>query len=74
MVAAYILIITEVGKEYDVVRKLRDMKSISEVSVVYGEYDVFAKFVTESLRDLDSIVTGVRSITGIIRTVTLISS
>jgi len=74
MVSAYILIVTEVGKEYDVVKKLKEMKSTVEVSVVYGEYDAFVKFVVESLKELDTIVTNIRKIPGIIRTITLISS
>ena len=74
MVTAYILIVTEVGKEYDVVRKLKEMKSTVEVAVVYGEYDAFVKFMVDSLKELDAIVTDLRKISGIIRTITLISS
>lgn len=74
MVTAYILIVTEVGKEYDVVRKLKEMKSTVEVAVVYGEYDAFVKFVVDNLKELDAIVTDIRKISGIIRTITLISS
>jgi DNA-binding Lrp family transcriptional regulator len=74
MVTAYILIVTEVGKEYDVVRKLKEMKSTVEVAVVYGEYDAFVKFMVGNLKELDAIVTEIRKIPGIIRTITLISS
>jgi len=74
MVTAYILIVTEVGKEYDVVRKLKEMKSTVEVAVVYGEYDAFVKFTVGNLKELDAIVTEIRKIPGIIRTITLISS
>lgn len=73
-VVAYLLINVELGKEYDVVGELLKVEGIGEVSVVYGEYDVFARIEAESLKELDRIVTTIRHIPGILKTSTLVSS
>ncbi len=77
-VVAFVLCVTEIGKEYDVVRKIGEIaKSVgveAEAYVVYGEYDVAVKLVADSLRKIDKAVTMIRSIPGIMRTVTLIAA
>jgi DNA-binding Lrp family transcriptional regulator len=40
---------------------------------VYGEFDVMTRVDRESLQELDSAITRIRKINGIIRTMTLIS-
>ena len=74
MVVIYVLIVTEVGKENDVANALREIKGVDEARVVYGEFDVVARIETQTLKEVDEIVTAIRKIQGIIRTVTLIST
>ena len=75
---AFVLIVTEMGKEYEVaeaVRRLGQQLGVeTEAYVVYGEYDVAAKIAADSLRKIDKAVTSIRSMPGVLRTVTLIAA
>ncbi len=77
-VFAFILAVTEIGKEYEVVNMVKEIASEigveARVFVVYGEYDVVIEIVSDSLRKIDKIVTMIRALEGILRTVTLISA
>jgi len=73
-VIAYILMVTDIGKEYDVVKEILKIKGVTEARSVYGEFDVIARLEAEDLKTLDDAVTKIRKITSIIRTVTLISA
>jgi len=73
-VVIYVLIVSEIGKESEVRKALEKIKGVTEAKTVYGEYDVVARLETPSLKELDEIVTTMRKIPGIIRTVTLISA
>ncbi len=77
-VVAFVLAVVEIGKEYEVLEKIRkvveEVGASVEAYVVYGEYDVAAKIVAKSLRDLDKVVTRIRGLPGILRTVTLVAS
>ena len=70
----YVLLVTEVGKEHEILDSLKEMEDVSEARVVYGEFDVVCKMMPKNLRRLDEIVTKIRKTSSIIRTVTLISS
>lgn len=70
----YVLLVTEVGKEHEILDSLKQFENVSEVRVVYGEFDVVCKMTPKSFRQLDEIVTKIRKTSSIIRTVTLISS
>jgi len=74
LVVIYVLIVTEVGKENDVANALKKIKGVNEARVVYGEFDVVARIETQTLKEVDEIVTAIRKIQSIIRTVTLIST
>ena len=73
-VISYVLLVTEVGKEYEVVEALNKIEGIKETKVVYGEFDVVLRIEGASLKILDEAVTQIRKISSVIRTVTLISS
>jgi len=57
VVTAFVLCVTDAGKEREVVEKLKAMDKVEEAHVVYGEYDVIAKIVVEELKQLDSFIT-----------------
>jgi DNA-binding Lrp family transcriptional regulator len=73
-VVAYVLLIAEVGKEYEVVQELKKIKGMKEVKAVYGEFDIVSRIEGVDLKALDEAVTQLRKIPSVIRTVTLISS
>ncbi len=70
----YILLVTKIGEEYDVVRELEGVQGITEVRTVYGEFDVIVRVEHEDMRMLDTVVTRLRKIDSILRSVTLISA
>jgi len=77
-VVAFVLCVTEIGKEYDIVKRVKEIAQslgvTAEAYVVYGEYDVAIKLVADSLRKIDKAVTMIRNVPGIMRTVTLIAA
>jgi len=72
-VTSYVLVVTEVGKEHEVVQELQKIEGVTIAQTVYGEFDVITKVESDNLKDLDAAITKIRKIGGIIRTMTLIS-
>ncbi|MEM2882428.1 MAG: Lrp/AsnC ligand binding domain-containing protein [Candidatus Bathyarchaeia archaeon] len=73
-IIAYLLIVAEVGREYDIANRIRGMEGVTEARIVYGEFDIVARLEVPDLSVLDGIVTRMRGIPGIIKTSTLIAS
>ena len=73
-IVAYILLLVDIGKEYSVAEKVKQLNGVSEVRVVYGEYDIVVRVEVDSLKKLDKVVTSIRSIPHIIKSITLVSS
>lgn len=73
-VIAYMLLITDTGKEYDIIKEVKLITGVSEIRAVYGEFDVFIRLEVGDLAVLDEIVTQVRRIPGVIQTTTLVGS
>lgn len=72
-VVAYVLVVTEVGKEHEVVKELLKINGVTIAQTVYGEFDVICKIECDNLKSLDESITKIRKIQSIIRTMTLIS-
>ena len=72
-VSSYVLVVTEVGKEHEIVQDLLAIEGVNVAQTVYGEFDVMTKVDCDNLKDLDAAITKIRKIDGIIRTMTLIS-
>jgi len=70
----YILFVTKIGEEHVVVKELNGYDGITEILTVYGEYDVIARVEHKDMKTLDIVVTKLRKINSILRTVTLISA
>ncbi|MFP3263120.1 MAG: Lrp/AsnC ligand binding domain-containing protein [Nitrososphaeria archaeon] len=49
MAKAYVLINTEMGKEEDVLKALKQLPYVTEAHMVYGVYDIIAKVEADSL-------------------------
>lgn len=75
-VKAYLLAVIEIGKDHDVAEKIKDLDNTAKISVdlVFGEYDLVAVIETDSIRKLDRLVTQVRRLDGVLKTVTLVAS
>ncbi|MGI0073176.1 MAG: Lrp/AsnC ligand binding domain-containing protein [Nitrosotalea sp.] len=73
MTNAFVAIHCETGKEGQVIRKLMEIKGISEVTGVLGIYDVIVKVEAQDSVTLEQIVTKyVRKIPHVLTTMTLI--
>ena len=72
-VIGYVLIVTDVGKEHEVIDELMKIEGVAEAQTVYGEFDILCKVESGDLKSLDSAITKVRKIQNVIRTMTLIS-
>lgn len=68
------LINTQAGKEREVVKEAKKFPGITEAKVVYGEYDVIIRIELNDFSILSETVTLIRKISGITKTVTLISA
>jgi len=74
MVVAFVLCVTDAGKEGEVVDALQAFDEVEEAFVVYGEYDVIAKVNVLELKMLDKFITEkIRSIKPVQMTSTMIS-
>lgn len=76
-VKAYILLVTSIGLEYDIAEEIKRLEEENikvSVDVVFGEYDLVVTAESNDLRDIDELVTNIRKINGVTRTLTLISS
>ena len=72
-VVAYVLVVTNVGTEHEVVKEVESIEGVTLSQTVYGEFDVICRIECDNLKSLDESITKVRKIKNIIRTMTLIS-
>jgi DNA-binding Lrp family transcriptional regulator len=71
VIAAYVLIQTEVGQAVLVAAALRDVSGVSEVATVTGPYDVIARAEARDLDELGRLVVSrVQALAGVARTLT----
>jgi DNA-binding Lrp family transcriptional regulator len=71
MIAAYVLIQTEVGQAAVVAAALRDVPGVSEAVSVTGPYDVIARAQARNIDELARlIVSRVQALGGVARTLT----
>ena len=73
-IVVYILVNTQVGKEDEILAKIRGMVYVTEAYIVYGEFDIIAKLELPQLEMLDAVVSKIRSIEGVTKTSTLITA
>ncbi|MGB9718295.1 MAG: Lrp/AsnC ligand binding domain-containing protein [Thermoproteota archaeon] len=72
MLKAYLLIVCEVGLERDVEEVVGRVSNVTDVDVVYGEYDIIVKIEVGDIKQLDGVVSEIRRIKGVLRTMTLL--
>lgn len=73
-VVAFILIVSELAKEREVVREILSIPGVVEARLLFGEYDALARVEVSDIAELDRVVTSIRNTRGVVKTVTLISS
>lgn len=75
-IIAYVLINTEVAREHDVAEAIKKefRENIEDVRVTYGQFDVVVKVKASSLREIDKIITKMRSLHGVLTSLTLIGT
>ena len=73
MALAYILINSELGKEEELIEKLRAFYEVREAHVTYGVYDIIAKVEAENQQVLkDAVFTRIRKMDEVRTTLTMI--
>ena len=71
MIAAYVLIWTEVGQAAVVAAALREVPGVSEAASVTGPYDVIARAEARNIDELGRLVVSrVQALAGVARTMT----
>ncbi len=56
MVLAYVLINSEIGKENELLKALKNIDGVKEVFSVYGVYDIIAKVEGKTVNELKEVV------------------
>ncbi len=73
MALAYILINSELGKEEELIKKLRAFHEFREAHVIYGAYDIIVKVEAENHQVLkDTVFTRIRKMDEVRTTLTMI--
>ncbi|MBN1923440.1 MAG: Lrp/AsnC ligand binding domain-containing protein [Nanoarchaeota archaeon] len=73
MINAYILIVVASGAEEAVMKKLSKAPEVSDIRIVYGEYDLIALVKVKEMNDLQKfIIKNIRAIKEVDRTSTMI--
>lgn len=72
MLKAYLLIVCEVGLEREIEEAIKKVSSVTNVDGVYGEYDIIVTAQVNDIKQLDKVVTEIRRIKGVLRTMTLL--
>jgi DNA-binding Lrp family transcriptional regulator len=72
MVTAYVLALVETGKEHQAAEETSKIDGVQEVVITYGTWDLVIKLSTDTLNELDLVITRVRGIPLVQQTETLI--
>ena len=72
LIVAYVLAKVEAGKDQEVLREVKMMQGVRQVTPTYGVYDLHVEVSFETMEELDKFIfDGIRKISGIKETVTL---
>jgi len=71
-VKAYVFCKVSSGSERETCKRIAEYPFVSEVCIVYGEYDLIVEIYAESLEALDSATEEIRTIPSITYTSTMI--
>ena len=69
---AFMLISCEIGEEHSLCSQLRQIPEVKSCLITYGSYDIVAKFETQTIQEMNNIITSrIRKLEKIRSTVTL---
>ena len=69
---AFVLLNTELGKEENIIRDLKNFEEVKEVFRVYGVYDIIAKVESDTMDKVKEIIIWkLRKLTGVKSTLTM---
>ena len=69
---AFVLLNTELGREENIIRYLKNLEEVKEVFRVYGVYDIIAKVESDTMDKVKEIITWkLRKLKGVKSTLTL---
>ena len=71
-VKAYVFCKVSSGSERETCKRIAECDFVSEVCIVYGEYDLIVEIYVENLEELDSATQEIRRIPSITYTSTMI--
>ena len=72
LIVAYVLAKVEAGKDQEVLKEVKTMPGVKQVTPTYGVYDLHVEVSFETMEELDKFIfDGIRRISGIKETVTL---
>ena len=72
MAVGYVLLNVVPGQEHDVYLSLKDLESVADVTVLFGDYDLIVKLVADDLSSIaTAVVESIRQIPGILDSKTL---
>lgn len=74
MVTAYLLMNVKTGAETSIVDEFKKDKSVKDLTIVYGVYDLVMKIEVKTMNDLENFVLNIRKNKNIEQTSTLIST
>lgn len=73
-IIAYVLLNIALGKEHEIREKASKLDYVTEVKIVYGEYDAVVRIEAPTFKALDRTVSTLRSMNDVLKTITLIAS
>jgi len=73
-IVAYVLLNVALGKEATLREEISKLNYVTEAKIVYGEYDIVVRIEAPTLTILDKLVSTIRRMSGVLKTVTLIST
>jgi len=68
---AYVLINCETGAESSVINDMKKLPEVVEINGIWGKYDIFAKIVTETPQEIDTLISKLRNHKDITSTYTM---
>ena len=70
---AFVLLNTQIGREENIIRDLKNLEEVKEVFRVYGVYDIIAKVESDTMDKVKETITWkIRKFKGVKSTLTLI--
>ena len=73
MPSAFVLVNTEIGYENEVLKELKKIKTVKELHIIYGVYDIIARVEAESMDKLkEAISWNIRRLDKVKSTLTMI--